>query len=173
MEGIPGDIAVNRYQTFHEQLIPLLVEGMKARTYLEFGTHENQTISKVKCERRFGVDIKPTALEGVHMFSMTTEEFIRAHVHIHAPYDLVFIDADHNAAMVEDDFKGVYPHVAENGLVCLHDTQPESVADTDPTKCGTAWIFAKNLKERGFESVTLPYCPGLTIVRKRIGWGPQ
>lgn len=173
MEGVPGNIAVRPNQTLHERLIPLLVKGMGARTYLEFGTDKNQTIGKVQCERRFGVDIKPTALEGVHMFSMTTEEFIRAHVHIHAPYDFVFIDADHDAIMVEDDFKGVYPHVAENGLVCLHDTQPESVADTHPDKCGTAWIFAKNLKERGFECMTLPYYPGLTMVRKRMGWGPQ
>ena len=67
----------------------------------------------------------------------------------------------------------IMPHVSHEGLVCLHDTNPETVEDTQPGYCGDSWKFAKNLSVLGYEAVTLPYHPGLTIVRNRRRWGPD
>lgn len=163
---------MRRHQTFHETLIPLLVEGVGAQCYLELGVGNNETISKVKCLVRVGVDRIVRPLARVVLYSMTTTEFIHKHAARHAPYDFVFIDADHSARAVERDFCGIWPHVSPEGLVLLHDTNPEAQADTAPGLCGDAWKAAKKITEC-YEATTLPYQPGLTIVRKRIRWGPK
>jgi len=164
---------MKRLQTFHETLIPMLVSACGAQSYLELGTHQNETIGKVVCERRYGVDILTVPLQGVRMFKMTTAEFIKWHAAKYAPYDFVFIDADHSESAVRSDFFGIIDHVSPDGIVCLHDTNPETEADTDPGLCGDGWRFSHVLWNSEYEAVTLPYHPGLTIVRNRGKWGPH
>jgi predicted O-methyltransferase YrrM len=164
---------MRRLQTFHETLIPLLVEGMGAESYLEFGTYRNDTIGRVRCHRRYGVDTKPIPCPGVEMFAMTTKEFIKRDAALLAPFDFVLIDADHSEAAVRADFFGIIDYVRPEGIVCLHDTNPELLEDTQPGLCGDSWGFARSLYLSGYECVTLPYHPGLTIVRNRKKWGPE
>lgn len=166
-------MALNRNQTFHETLIPMLVEGLGVEVYLELGTHLNETIGKVQCPRRYGVDRKIVPIDGVTFFEMSTREFLEEHASKIAPVDFVFIDADHKADSVKSDFYGVLPYVGDEGLICMHDTNPETEKDTSPGLCGDAWRFAFDLREDGFECLTLPYHPGLTLFRKRITWGPR
>lgn len=167
-----------RNQTFHERLIPMLVEGIGAQSYLEFGTYCYETIGRVKCAKRFAVDADPNrvpevgAFPGVQHFAMTTERFIADFAMRCAPFDVVFIDADHDAEAVRRDFSGIWPYVSDDGLVLLHDTNPQEDADTAPEFCGDSWKFAQLLKLQNREAVTLPYHPGLTIIRKRKQWGP-
>jgi predicted O-methyltransferase YrrM len=163
---------VKRNQTLHETLIPAIVEGIGAECYLELGTHENETIGKVNCKRRYGVDINPTYTARVRHYAMTTQHFIEKYADDLAPFDVVFIDADHRYPSVLLDFVGIWPHVADEGLVILHDTNPETKEDTAHGLCGDAWKMAERLVKEGEEAVTIPYHPGLTIVRKRKTWGP-
>lgn len=161
-----------RDQTFHEFLIPLLVQAIGAESYLELGTHNNETIARVQCQNRYGVDTSPRPCPGVLMFTMDTISFIDAFAADHAPYDVVFIDADHSRKAVEADFNGIWPYVSGEGLVLMHDTNPQSMLDTKPGLCGDAWKFARKLSV-DHEAVTLPYHPGLTIARKRVEWRPR
>lgn len=163
---------MRRDQTFHERLIPLLVEGLGAQTYLEIGTDKNQTISKVAAPTRIGVDPNVVELEGCLMLKMTCDEFVLENAAKLAPFDFVFIDADHKAEQVRSDFINIWPHVAPDGMVALHDTSPEHESDAQPGYCDTAWKFAYYLTCGGFEAMTLNYHPGLTLVRKRSHWGP-
>ena len=164
--------AVRRDQTAHERLIPLLVEILGARSYLELGTHANETISKVACERRYGVDIDAVDCDGARMFRMTTERFFSEEAAALAPFDFIFIDADHALQAVGSDFAVAWGFLAEDGIIALHDTNPETEADTAPGYCDSAWKFPMFLAGAGVEAVTLPFHPGLTIVRKRMHWGP-
>lgn len=164
---------MKRNQTLHETLIPLLVEGIGAQSYLEFGTYDNSTIGKVRCPKRYAVDTKPILVPGIEFFTMTTQEFISFEAKKYAPFDFVFIDADHSAAAARADFFGIIDYVSPEGLVCLHDTNPETEADTAPGYCGDSWRFANMLWGDGCEAVTLPYHPGITIVRNRKSWGPK
>jgi len=164
---------MKRDQTFHERLIPMLVEGIGAHTYLEIGTDQNQTIGKVVAPVRIGMDPKAVPLDGCLMFNQTCEEFVLENAIRHAPFDFVFIDADHKAAQVRSDFMNIWPYVAEDGLVALHDTNPEHVSDAQPGFCDDAWKFVVYLNGGGFEACTLPYHPGITLVRKRVAWGPK
>ena len=154
----------------------MLVKGLGCKSYLEFGTHDNETIGLVECPKLFGVDLQLICdnVKDVHFFQMTTQEFIKKHAEAVGPFDFVFIDADHSESAVSEDFHGIWPYVSPEGIVCLHDTNPESEHDTEPTLCGDAWKFAKKLtQDKRFECMTLPYHPGLTMIRKRVGWGPE
>lgn len=164
---------MNRSQTAHETLIPLLCEIIGAQKYLEFGTHANETIGKVGCPIRYGVDTAPVDCPGVQMFRMTTQEFIAKEAAALAPFDVVFIDADHHPERVMADFVGIAPYMSNEGLILLHDVNPETWADTAPGLCDNAWLAAQRLITLGAEAVVLPYHPGLMIVRKRVVWGPH
>lgn len=107
------------------------------------------------------------------MFEMTTQDFIVKEAAALAPFDVVFIDANHHPENVLADFLGIAPHVREEGLILLHDVNPETWADTAPGLCDNAWIAAKRLITMGAEGVVLPYHPGLMIIRKRLVWGPK
>jgi len=163
---------MKRDQTLHERLIPLLVEGIGAHAYLEIGTDQNQTIGKVIAPVRVGVDPKAVPLEGCLMFNQTCEEFVLENAIKHAPFDFVFVDGDHSAAAVRSDFIGLWPFVAEDGMVALHDVQPENESDAQPGFCGDAWKVAMSIVG-GFEACVINYHPGLLLVRKRSRWGPK
>ena len=178
----------NRQQTLHEELIPLLCDRLGVRTYLELGCHENETISKVRerCTsaswhtdgwgiKIHAVDMKEPEcrVPGVSYHIMSTRTFCREVAPSHAPYDLVFIDADHSYNSALNDWMAIEPHVADEGLILLHDTNPETVADTVPGLCGDSWRLAEQFRSMSVEALTLPYHPGLTIYRKRKTWGPR
>jgi predicted O-methyltransferase YrrM len=170
---------MKRNQTFHETFIPALVKGIGAHSYLEFGTYQNATIVNVHCRKKFGVDVSPIKIPGVRWFSMMTSEFLhekdrygKTRAERHAPYDVVFIDASHDADDVRRDFFGIWPHVSDEGLILCHDVNPATPYDTRPGLCGNSWEFAQYLHHKGIEAVSLPYHPGLLIARKRVQWGP-
>ena len=165
---------MTRSGSLHSSIISALVEALGCESYLEFGTHFCETISKVTCERKYGVDQRVLSIEldNTTFFEMTTAEFIKNEAAKHAPYDFVFIDADHAASAAKEDFFGILPHVSDEGLILLHDTNPETTKDTEPGLCGDSWKAARAITHI-FEGVTLPYYPGLTIIRNRKHWGPM
>jgi predicted O-methyltransferase YrrM len=169
---------LKRNQTLHERLIPFLARELGVRRYLELGIHENETIKGVAWALPpdsvvVAVDRNAPAsrVKGVAYRIMTTSAYLTGPVVEDAPFDLVFIDADHSAEAVMSDFSNVWPYVAPDGLVLLHDTNPETIADTVPGLCGVGWKAAHLLAPE-YESLTLPYHPGLTLIRKRVRWGP-
>lgn len=167
--------------TFHEDLIAFLAARLKVQSYLELGVAQNETLQKVRrvCTgRMFAVDkVEPARkIPMVHYFIKSTEQFFAVDAAGYAPYDFVFIDADHRYESVKADFVAVWPHVTEQGLVVLHDTWPKDKEATDPGFCGDSWRFVDWLKGHSIESVTLPFHPGLTLVRKaakHLPWRPD
>ena len=170
---------MRRNQTLHEWLIPALAMETGATAYLELGCHQNETVSAMPDAMGEGakivaVDINEPyeRIHGVDYRIMPTGDYLREWVRADGPFDIVFIDADHSARAALSDFEAVWPYVKPEGLVLLHDTNPDTEADTAPGYCGDSWIVARYLANKGYESVTLPYHPGLTLVRKRTSWGP-
>ena len=170
---------MKRNQQLHEWLIPALAMEIGAKSYLELGCHQNETVAAMPDAmgpeaRIFAVDINEPnyRVTGVEYRIMNTADYLSDWAGADAPFDLAFIDADHSARAALSDFEAVWRHMAPEGLVLLHDTNPETVADTQPGYCGDSWRVAKYLADSGFESITLNYHPGLTMVRKRVSWGP-
>jgi predicted O-methyltransferase YrrM len=103
----------------------------------------------------------------VAFFVCDTQTFLRESAPTIGPFDFVFIDADHSAEAARGDLLGVFPHVSEHGLILLHDTFPGTQADTDPGLCGGVWQIAEHPPDLQAEILTVPFHPGLTLIRKR------
>ena len=163
-------------RTFHEWFIPTLAGRLKISSYLEIGLYHGDTIMAVKKIRPhahcIGVDRVHVELEGVTVFDMDSARFWRECA-VGWRFDMIFIDADHSADAAREDFARAWEHITAEGLVILHDTNPHTVGETAPGYSGDCWKFAQELHARGFEAVTLPFNPGLTIVRNRVHWGPK
>jgi hypothetical protein len=100
--------------------------------------------------------------------NVRTDNFLKNH-DPNRKFDLVFIDANHNHKDSLNDFKLVLPLVNNNGIILLHDTYPPSKAFIDPGYCAdsykTAEYIRNNFKQE-CEIVTLPFCYGVSVVRK-------
>lgn len=158
---------------FHTEFIELLAKRIKPNVYLELGIDEGTTLHKVipHAKKCIGVDKEfPKFCEwdkSFDYFNMTTEYFFDKNIlREYDELDLVFIDADHSYEAVKRDFYNVYRYVAQDGLILLHDTFPKDETDTHPDLCGDCYKFTNDLKNCGFEFMTLPFPPGLTIVRR-------
>lgn len=174
----------------HRQFLQLLATGMGATRYLELGTYQGGTIAAVAAclpphGLAVGVDDRHAGVPGTTHYQMQTSEFLARHAATHAPYDLVFIDADHQYAAVAHDFFGVLPLVRDQGVIVLHDTYPPDQAHTAVGYCADAWKFAVELRARSREPApsdaiqvevcTLPIVPGYTIIRRcaaQVPWLP-
>lgn len=164
---------------FHLDFIELIAKRMKPDIYLELGLGPDaECMNRIfgYCKRAIGVDVKSTRKHNPawELFHLSTDEFF----HDSAPLwlekesvDLCLVDADHSAKAVEQDFFSVFPYIKQDGIVLLHDTYPENEAMTAPGYSGDCFLTAAMLPvgagHYGYEIVTLPVPPGLTIIRKR------
>lgn len=153
------------------EVVKFFVELLKPDNYLELGIYKGETISHVSQyvqKQCIGVDIiAPEKSECYTFYQMTTNEFFKTKVDL-PQFDIVFIDADHSYIQSLLDFNNVFGHVAEQGLIFMHDTFPKNEEYTLPGYCGDTYKTAIFLQHRrDCEIVTLPIHPGITIVRKR------
>jgi len=87
--------------------------------------------------------------------------------------DLVFIDGDHSYEGVKLDFELCKPLVSEHALVVFHDSAWEHFRHNPEYREGLAVsTFLAELREQGYESVTLFAWPGLTILQPIVGGFP-
>lgn len=148
------------------EFIGHLATQTNRQRYLELGLaggdHLNHVAPYVK--ECVGVCISPINVvlsSNCTTYQMTTNEYFQTA--IYQP-DLIFIDADHNFESVRTDLLNVKKIMTSNAIVLLHDTDPESLALTDKSRCGDAYRIVELLSNYGFYHVTLP-CEdaGLTI----------
>lgn len=162
---------------FHTDLIELLAKRMRPAVYVELGLGPDAaTILRVAryCGLAIGCDLvapHDSVAVGEHFpfdFCMvSSSEFIEKTLPSLPPIELAFIDGDHSAQASFNDFTGILPYMAADGIILMHDTYPESEAFTDPGLCGDCWKTAEYIRGySGIEVVTLPCPPGLTIIRK-------
>lgn len=163
---------------FHLDFIELLAKRMKPDIYLELGLGPDaECMKRVRgyCLRALGVDKEiPRESFRAEFFHMSTKEFF-THLQVIdfalGSIDLCLIDADHSQVQVEGDFFAVLPYMKEDGLILLHDTYPANEEMCAPGYSGDCWKAARDLclvlGSYNLEIVTLPFPPGLTIVRKR------
>ena len=164
------------YQTrleWHKDLLVLLAERMQPASYLELGCRTDPTFLYLwrNCRYVTGVDKDParySAPSNAKIYQRTTDDFFeriaKGHILIKPP-ELVFIDACHEARQVHRDFDNVTRIAAPNCLVVFHDTFPESDEYVDPNLCDNANLVPPALVEDGYEIVTLPFPPGVSIAR--------
>lgn len=159
--------------TFHTKVLTFLAMNMGTPSYLEIGCHNSDTMRVIKQNtdkvKMVAVDIvePKVKLVGVDYYIMPSHKFLTDVL----PYlslnpAMSFIDADHSFSSARSDFLALWPSVPPGGLIFLHDTWPENRAMTESGYSGDCHKMVDWLRKEGYESVTLPLSPGLTIVRK-------
>lgn len=119
-----------------------------------------------------GTDRTNTTDNLSEFYQMSTDDFsTNVLPNLNVVVDMVFIDACHTEEQCTRDFENIFPYVAEDGLIFLHDTYPYNELFTSPSYCDTAYQSAWKIRNHDFykyrsELITIPVNPGLTIVRK-------
>lgn len=142
-------------------IINILINKIKARSYLEIGLGDGIVFKRVKCKNKTGVDpclssyklgqkctYEPT-------YKMTSDEFFKINK---KKFDIIFIDGLHESKQVEKDIKNSLRFLNKNGYIICHDINPPNIeAQKMPRKtriwtgdCWKAWVKIrtehKNLK---------------------------
>jgi predicted O-methyltransferase YrrM len=160
--------------SWHVELISLLATELNPGTYAELGIYEGETFNRVKAPRKIAVDIVESALgfipqdQGVHKVlgdARAFEQYLKTR---EIQVDLLFIDADHAALSVIQDFSICEKYMSDRGVILLHDTFPGTEAFSSPAFCGDAYKAVPILREKFLDwtFVTLPIHPGLTIATR-------
>lgn len=162
-------------ETFeHIEFLTFLAKWIKPESYLEVGVRNGKCLKAISpmCKKCYGVDINFTEKEfddNVVLFEMSSDDFFESNKDL--KFDFVFIDGDHKKEQVLQDFINVSDQLIEDGFICLHDTYPYDNKLTDNKYCSNAWEAMLEIKKNylnNWEILTLPFNPGLTIMKKMI-----
>lgn len=163
-----------RLETYpHYEIIEHLARWIKPINYLEIGVRYGTTYNLVKNHAKncFLVDVDFLDLDysdNTIKFEMTSDSFFECFDES-IKFCLAFIDGDHSKEQVLKDFINVKDRVIDDGFVILHDTYPCDSRMENPGFSGDAWKTALHIKQNfieDWEIITLPFNPGLTIMKK-------
>jgi len=173
--SVPSSIASGETR-WHVGFISELARTLRPEVYVELGIHTAELFNMVVpfADRAIAVDMDPAAgryvsnASNAHFFCGTTDSFLAETALSGLGIDMLFIDADHSRESVLRDFRGYFPHVRPQGLILLHDSDPDAEL-IDPDWCGDGYLAVEELSRdtTSYEMVTIPLSPGLTICRKR------
>jgi predicted O-methyltransferase YrrM len=164
----------------HITFLKLFASLIKPKVYLEYGVRTGTCFNAMIEETRpfntrcIGVDLE-TCMNynsSGEYYKMSTDNFVADVLpNLNIIIDMVFIDACHTEEQCSKDFESLFPYIAEDGLIFLHDTYPYNETLTGPDYCDTAYLSAWKIRNNEYyrnrcELVTIPVNPGLTIVRK-------
>lgn len=160
-------------ETFdHIKFLVSLATWIKPESYLEIGVRDGKSLKEIApiCKKCYGVDIKLMEKDfddNVILFEMSSDDFLDQNKDL--KFDFVFIDGDHKKNQVIKDFINVSKKVIEDGFICFHDTYPYCESLTIDKYCSNAWEAILEIKKnysKDWEILTLPFNPGLTIMKK-------
>lgn len=163
----------------HQSYIEHIATWLKPVRYLEIGVWYGDNLRKVQkhAQECYGVDVgfpNKNFDNNVKLFEMTSDEFFW-NLDPSIQFDMVFIDGDHNKYQVYKDFINCKDRVITDGIILMHDTAPATEEMLEPRFCHNSWEAAKKIKQEfrdEWEILSLPFNPGITIMRK-IPWNKQ
>ena len=144
----------------HPARVGIVAAALVARSparYLEIGVHTGVVFLHVRAARKVAVDSNPQvpALKrALHPNSLLRGRIVRAtsdaffaELDAEARFDVVLVDGDHSFAQARRDVAAALVHLAEGGVVLVHDCDPPTAAaaSSDPADaaggpwCGEAW----------------------------------
>jgi predicted O-methyltransferase YrrM len=162
---------------WHIQFIVLIARILRPKVYVELGIYQGDLFNKLLpyCDKMYAVDINNYSSNyiknsgKVEFFHGSSSSFIEVIQSNKVKIDLLFIDADHSMDAVLQDFYNYFPYVNKNGLILVHDSFPQSLEYTDEGYSGTCYkaieIIKANLTVE-YEILTIPFPPGITMIRK-------
>jgi predicted O-methyltransferase YrrM len=165
-------------ETFdHVGFLTMMAQWIKPERYLELGVGDLKCFKSISVisKESIAVDLNPIAMKpakGITMFEGCTDKYIELIKGSGLLFDMAFIDADHGHEQSLKDFNNAQEFLLEDGFIFLHDTYPFNEGMLSPDLCNDAYktpLWIKQNKRDQFELVSLPFNPGLTIVKKMNG----
>lgn len=157
----------------HMTLIEHMAQWMKPERYLEIGVLNGESLRRVQnhAAECYGVDVafgRRDFNDNVKLYQMPSDDFFAA-LGPNIKFDMIFIDGLHERSQVYKDFINSKDRIIEDGLIIMHDTYPMDAEMTQPWFCHDAWQAAQQIKiefRNDFEMITLPFNPGISILKK-------
>lgn len=157
----------------HPFLLENFANWIKPENYLEIGVRDGSSLLPVSkwAKKCHAVDVKfphKNYDQHVILYEMTSDDFFNQ-IDKDLKFDMVFIDGDHNKEQVYKDFINVKDRVIDDGFIFFHDSYPHADWMLSPYFCNNCWqavLKIKNEFYREFEIITLPFTPGVTIMKK-------
>lgn len=151
-------------------LLNRLIRSYGFRRYLEIGVdNPENNFNKIACEWKLGVD--PATLHpAVHR---TTSDAFFDTFALSAKWSLIFIDGDHNYAQCRRDLCNALKHLTPNGMIVMHDVNPQSEQEqlgTEPKGIwlGQCWkVFVEARMRTDLWCTTYPFDHGCGLIRHR------
>lgn len=121
------------------EIINTFIRNNNFINYLEIGVFRGQNIREIIAEHKDGVD--PTTELGRPIpeinYPITSDEFFELIKGHNIKYDVIFIDGLHHADQVDKDIENALNHLVDNGIIVMHDCNPEKEEYTSvPRKTG-------------------------------------
>lgn len=162
---------------WHVEFILFLAKVVRPAIYVELGLYQCELFNKMIPYASHLIGVDYSIESGNYMiknqktkfFHCSTGEFCKIATNMKIEIDLLFIDASHDVKNVKNDFLSYFPLIKNNGLILFHDTYPKNLEYTDSKLCGDGYKAIDELTRdaSGYEMMTVPIHPGLTICRKR------
>ena len=111
------DFEWNKYPS-RGQIIQETINRKKYKSFLEIGCDQNQVFSKIKIEKKIGVD--PVSGGTI---KDTSDNFFKKNI---IKFDIIFIDGLHEYDQVKKDINNSLFFLNDNGVIFLHDCMPRS-----------------------------------------------
>ena len=105
----------NKYPS-RDQIIQETINRKEYKSYLEIGCDQNQVFSKIKIEKKIGVD---PVFGGT--IRDTSDNFFKKN---NIRFDIIFIDGLHEYDQVKKDINNSLSFLNDNGVIFLHDCMP-------------------------------------------------
>jgi len=155
----------------HEELIISIIKNINCKSYLELGLGIGETINKVSdyVSTCIGVDINEIKIKGT-LYKGTTDDFFEHNKNIKMTFDVIFIDANHKIDFVIRDLENSIKILNENGVIILHDTDPDRVELLNDCACSDSYKIIDYVlnKHNELNIVTLPFLhTGISILNRK------
>jgi len=142
-------------------------------SYLELGVHVGELMDLISqiSNNCVGVDVVDNRKNKNRCIfhTCTTDDFFKTNL---KSFDYIFIDASHQIEQVKKDLYNSIKVLNKNGIILLHDTDPNSkelIDEIGNTWCGSAYRIVEVIRDLPeYESITLPIdVMGLTIMKRK------
>ena len=113
------------------EIVQRIIDLKNYRSYLEIGTFKDELFSKIKCEKKIGVD----PFSGGNT-RMTSDDFFKQNKE---KFDCIFVDGLHHYDQVKQDIENSINCLNENGILLVHDCLPISISAQSIPRTEVNW----------------------------------
>ena len=155
---------------FRWDLIQHIIDKYNYTTYLEIGCDKDQSFSKIKIDKKIGVDP-----DSGGTIRDTSDNFFKTNKD---KFDIIFIDGLHHYEQVIKDINNSLKILNNNGHILVHDCLPRSIAHQAIPRYrgswnGDVWKSIVELRtKKDLEVFTCEIDFGVGIIRKKNNLKP-